>query len=126
MQIFCFILQQQIEKFECDVVKGLLKEMATYAYDSNNEMKNGNTGFAFYERFYRNVESVMTKLEIPKSALVSWLKKDKKEEAENMDLAKIPEISSIKDQFQSAGAKYPDVKPNYFKLKYPHCSQMAK
>lgn len=100
--------------------------MATYAFDSSNEIKNGNTGYAFYERFYRNVETVMTKLGISKTALVSWLEGDKKEEAEKIDLPKTPEISSIKDQFQKSGAKYPHVEPNYFKLKYPQCSQMAK
>lgn len=119
MQNFHFTLQQRIEKIECDAVRGLLKEMATYAFD--NEIKDGNTVFTFYERFYQNVERVMTELQIPRSALVSWLVEDEMKEAEKLELANIPEISSIKDQFQNVGAKYPEVKPNYFKLKYSQC-----
>lgn len=100
-------------------MKELLKEMATYAFD--NKIKNGNTVFAFYDRFYQNVDKAMTKLQISTSSLVSWLKEGQKEEA-NIELANIPEISSIGDQFQNANV--PQVKPNYFKLKYPQCYEM--
>lgn len=96
--------------------------MASYAFD-NNEIKNGNTVFAFYDRFYQNVENVMTKLEISMSALVSWLKEGQKEEAK-LELANIPKMSSIIGQFQNVGAKYPKIKPNYFKLKYPQCKNI--
>lgn len=78
--------------------------------------EDGNAAFGFYDRFYQNIKEEMTILGLPGPALVSWLKKEERQEAMK-EFALIPKISSIEDQFQTFEAKYPDVDFEYFNPK---------
>lgn len=67
----------------------------------------------FYDQINDIINEEIARLEEPKPNLVSWVKEKDLRKAVS-DAANTPDISSIKDRFEEADAKYPEVHFDYF------------
>lgn len=69
----------------------------------------------FYDQINDIINEEIAKLGVPKPYAVSWLEETKEVKKKAIeDAANTPDISSIKNRFEQADAKYPQVEFDYF------------
>lgn len=99
--------------FKGEVDLWAIKRKRKSAYFSLSAYFQDTSGFLHYDELYQIITENIDKFNLPTPVLVSWLTGEERDKVKE-EIEQLPDISTIKDQFENINAEYPEVNYNYF------------